>query len=156
MAVDVTEGLKTGWTWGLNVRRAIELLPRDGPIAFALLSWIDSTPATELTDLPPLLREWDAPRYRHLGGVAVELETLLRLVGSGKYFHGFDEIWLFEEVPRGKSPPPRICSVDEVFAVPADLAEWMRSAQCTAGLGDGYGGLNYATSNPRLAALWSA
>ena len=70
-------------------------------------------------------------------------------------FNGFDEVWLFREVPQFPKPD------DVILVAPLDLREdaishelcrWMHASGCEVGLGDGIG-LNYVTREDSVAAI---
>ena len=92
-------------------------------------------------------------RYAEVGDdVAVDVSTLLDLIEKHDLFSGFDEIWLCPRDPESAKPSDVRLTSDVSLGPdpPPGLAEWMRSAGCFAGLGDG-DGLNFATFSPDLA-----
>jgi hypothetical protein len=144
--------LEIGYSRGLNIAGAVELIPADRPFAWAFFSVVDSTRASHLSDLVPYLRELGVNPLERAGGVAFEAGTLKLATDLDPFLDGFDELWLFDEFPQGLvSEPPRFTA--EYGGEFPGLAEWMRGGDCTAGLGDGFG-LNYATFDRDLAALW--
>ena len=125
---------------------------------FMLVTTIDSTDMRQTTTGRGLARREQRCTFLEDGLVVLKPlmtdESLWR-----QLFNGFDEVWLFEEPPMLARPqglsivgPRRL----DAGAVPPGLQEWMRTAGCGVGLGDG-DGLNYATSDERfrraLAAL---
>jgi hypothetical protein len=79
-------------------------------------------------------------------------------VVSRHLFTGFDEVWCFREEPTLAKPDavsivaPLNLSTD---AVPGDVADWMKSAGCALGLGDGIG-MNYVCRDEQTALLLQA
>jgi len=131
------------------------MAPRRLP-AFALSTIIDSTPVRQVTDLLPLLDGIGASHWESGTGITFEIATLRYLVDDD-FFHGFDEIWLFDDLPQLSKVPPRFTSEQggNFSAVEIELIAWMRETGCVAALGDG-DGLRFATADPELASLWRA
>lgn len=120
---------------------------------YALVSRIDST--TSVASLPSLVPFLDSLAAFHddVGGdVVIDSSTLLALVEDHDDLTGFDEGWLFAEMPSTIRPVDVKITSDRSFAgeVPAALETWMAAAGCCVGLGDG-DGLNVATFDRRVA-----
>jgi hypothetical protein len=150
------DAFEFGWTSELNMPLAIEAIAGGGLPAFALSSIIDSGPTLRCDDLVPRVESYGAAWWARESGVFVETATLVRLMDDD-YFHGFDEIWLFDVLPVSLSvAPPRFSSDTGCLVTEARrdaVAAWMRTAGCLAALGDGIG-LNFASFAPSLAAHW--
>jgi len=149
--------LQIGWNSNLDIPSALARLPLQQLQRFrVLVTMIDSTSkVASLPSLVPRLRELDAAFVEIDDDVLLDAPTVLTLIGEGRFFTGFDEIWLFaEDPPVGKPTSIRLTS-DQRIAGPSEvLKEWMQRVACTAGLGDG-DGLNFATFDPTLANLWA-
>ena len=91
-------------------------------------------------------------------GVRISASDFVRLAQSAtSAFNGFDEVWLFKGSPSRTHPEDlRITSEAPITAREAGdistIADWMRSANCVLGLGDGCG-LNYLTTDQQLVDL---
>jgi hypothetical protein len=111
--------------------------------------------AARLPSLVPLLEKLGAFHAEVDDDVAIEVPTFLALVDEHEFSWGFDVIWLCTEIPKSGKPEHIRLTSDAPLGPepPAGLADWMRGSSCCAGLGDG-DGLNYATFDAALAALW--
>jgi hypothetical protein len=154
----MTDVLETGWTPSLDIPTALHAVPSDDAFArYVLVSMIDSTPKVrELLSLVPLLKELGVFYAEVDDDVVIELPTLFALADEHNFLSGFDEVWLCTNVPASGKPTRFRITSDVPFGAepPAGLAEWMLRSSCVAGLGDG-DGLNFATFDPQLAAVWS-
>lgn len=153
----MSDSLYIGWVPAVDIATALHRIPAeqlDG--CFALISMVDSTPRVRtLQSLVPLLRSLGHFLQEVDDDVVIEASSLLTLIDEHEFFSGFDEVWIFREIPRsGKPEGVRITSDTPLRATaPPGLARWMRETRCVAGLGDG-DGLNFVTFDPALAALW--
>jgi hypothetical protein len=119
---------------------------------FALITFLDSSPPTSLTNVQRALAEY-VDEFREVGsGVLLSGRQTVSLARKYLLFTHFDEVWLFGEAPREPKPEGvRIvapCNLSE--EVPSEVADWMWRSGCIVGLGDG-DGLNYVTVDERLA-----
>ncbi len=152
----MSETLHVGWTPDLDVPTAIRRLPSEQLRGLlVLVSMIDSTPQVRrLPSLIPLLKELGAPYTVIDDDVLVDGPTLMVLIDERQFLTGFDEIWLFAEVPASGKPKDLGITSDAPLSAPSDsLQAWMLDTNCLAGLGDGHG-LNFATYDRVLAMLW--
>jgi len=153
----MTASLLHGWNPDLDIPTAITKVSRDlRDPCLVLIAVLDST--TEVSSLPSLAPFLEQRARWHAtvdGDVVVALATLITCLDHPELFAGFDEIWLCDAMPTaGKPAHLGITSDRPLDSEPSpDLARWMRTASCMAGLGDG-DGLNFATFDPALAAAW--
>ncbi len=115
----------------------------------------------EGTDRPG---EWPAVRRRlraegirslQSRGVLLLPPGELDQMSSVGIFNGFDEVYLCGEWnDEFEAFPVRITSdlADFSDATPLGLEDWMLEARCVLAMGDGIGGLNFATPDADLAA----
>ena len=119
---------------------------------FALITSLDSSPPTSLTNVRQALAEY-LDRFRGVGsGVLLSGRQLVLLARRYLLFTHFDEVWLFREAPMEPKPEGvRIVSPSNLGeGVPTEVADWMWRSGCIVGLGDGEG-LNYVTVDEGLA-----
>jgi hypothetical protein len=151
------DGLQVGWNSELDIPAALSRVPASQLASyFVLVSTIDSTTnVSQLPSLLPLLMEHRRWYSVVESDVVIEIPTLELLVGEHDFLTGFDEIWLFKEIPRTGKPRHLRMTSDVPLEPrgPEGLSDWMVESFCCAGLGDG-DGLNYATFEPALAAAW--
>lgn len=114
---------------------------------FFLITSLDSS-----TDMPAaIIAKQIIQRYPGctlLGkGLMIRSGQILDITMAFDLFHGFDELWCFDELPR-KNMPDDVWLVGPLNLdhdpVPPSLSDWMMESGCILGLGDGTG-LNYAT-----------
>ena len=149
--------LQFGWNPELNIRSAVDMVdPLLLTGCHAMVSVLDSTPGVRrLPSLLPLLRSLRVVHEEVGDDVAIPGTVLRSLIDEHDFFTGFDEIYLFHELPTRMKPDTFRITSDVPFGSPAPsgLADWMDLASCIAALGDGIG-LNFATFDPTIAALW--
>jgi hypothetical protein len=119
---------------------------------FALITSLDSSPPTSLTNVRRALKE-HVDKFREVGsGVLLSGQQTIILARKYLLFTHFDEVWLFREAPMDPKPEGvRIvapCNLSE--EVPTEVANWMYRSGCIVGLGDG-DGLNYVTVDEGVA-----
>jgi hypothetical protein len=120
---------------------------------FALITSLDSSPPTSLTNVRRALAEHVDEEFREVGsGVLLSGQQSVLLARKYLLFTHFDEVWLFREAPREPKPEGvRIVAPYNLSEeVPTEVAIWMRRSGCIVGLGDG-DGLNYVTVDERVA-----
>lgn len=153
----MSEQLHFGWTPDLDVPSALGRVPPERLCPLhVLVTMIDSTPRVRvLQSFLSILRELGADYVEVDDDVLIDVPTLFALIRDRCFLTGFDEVWLFEDPPKvGKPQYLRMTSDKPLRSGPShELVTWMRDANCLAGLGDG-DGLNFATSDGTLAALW--
>jgi hypothetical protein len=125
--------------------------------SFALVTSLDSSPPTSLTNVRRALIEY-VDEFREVGsGILLSGRQTVLLARKYLLFTHFDEVWLFHEAPI--EPKPERASIvapyDLSEEVPSEVADWMWRSGCVVGLGDGEG-LNYVTVDERVARLFSA
>ena len=124
---------------------------------FALITSLDSSPPTSLTNVRRALAE-HVDEFRQVGsGVLLSGQQTLLLARGYLLFTHFDEVWLFDEAPTMGPKPEGVrivapCDLGE--GVPTEVADWMWRSGCVVGLGDGEG-LNYVTVDERVACQLS-
>ncbi len=119
---------------------------------FALITSLDSSPPTSLTNVRRALAE-HVDEFREVGsGVLLSGQQTVLLARKYLLFTHFDEVWLFREAPMEPKPEGvRIVAPYNLSEeVPTEVADWMRRSGCIVGLGDG-DGLNYVTVDERVA-----
>jgi len=121
---------------------------------FALITSLDSSPPTSLTNVQRALSEY-VGEFREVGsGVLLSGQQTVLLARNYLLFTHFDEVWLFRREPL-KPKPEKVTIVllrytlDE--EVPPEVANWMYQSGCIVGLGDDGNGLNYVTVDERVA-----
>ena len=120
---------------------------------FALITSLDSSPPTSLTNVRRALAEHVDEEFREVGsGVLLSGQQTVLLARKYLLFTHFDEVWLFREAPMEPKPEGvRIVAPYNLSEeVPTEVANWMRRSGCIIGLGDG-DGLNYVTVDERVA-----
>jgi hypothetical protein len=120
---------------------------------FALITSLDSSPPTSLTNVRRALAEHVDEEFREVGsGVLLSGQQTVLLARKYLLFTHFDEVWLFREAPMEPKPEGvRIVAPYNLSEeVPTEVANWMRRSGCIVGLGDG-DGLNYVTVDERVA-----
>jgi hypothetical protein len=151
------DSLEFGWTPSLDIPAAFHSVPAERFAGhYVLVSMVDSTPqVARLPSLVPLLDKLGAFHAEVDDDVAIEVQTFLALVDEHEFFLGFDVIWLCTEIPKSGKPEHIRLTSDAPLGPepPAGLVDWMLGSFCCAGLGDG-DGLNFATFDAALAALW--
>lgn len=134
----------------------IELLP-DFELAVVPLLDANERPG-EVPDIRRRLRAEGIRFERHRGALLLAPGELDQMSSVGM-FTGFDELYLCSEWNDEFEPfPARITADVASFAdgTPLGLEEWMLDVGCLLALGDGGGGLNFATLDPELAARMRA
>lgn len=150
--------LLCGWNAELDITTAIgqPQLRAEIDACHVLIAMVDSTPASDVADLVPMLRSM-GENHSELGlGIVVLGRTFLALVEEEGFFNGFDEIWSFRERPT-KAKPDEVRLISDRRLnneVPTEMDDWLLGSDLVIGLGDGVG-LNYVTPHPRLAELWT-
>ena len=120
---------------------------------FALITSLDSSPPTSLTNVRRALAEHVDEEFREVGsGVLLSGQQTVLLARKYLLFTHFDEVWLFREAPMEPKPEGvRIVAPYNLSEeVPTEVANWVRRSGCIVGLGDG-DGLNYVTVDERVA-----
>jgi hypothetical protein len=119
---------------------------------FVLITSLDSSPPTSLTNVQRALAEY-VDEFQEVGsGILLSGRQTLLLARRYHLFTHFDEVWLFREAPM-EPKPERVSIVapyDLSEEVPSEVADWMWRSGCVVGLGDGEG-LNYVTVDEGLA-----
>jgi hypothetical protein len=148
--------VRWGWNPDLDIPSALRIVPADLRPPYALVTVVDSSANVRaISSVGPLLEEMNAT-HEYVGeGLAIMVSVLLRLSHDYNFFHGFDEVWLCNDVPAVRKPAGlRLTSDVQLGAEPPlGAAEWMQASGCIAGLGDGIG-LNYVTSEEWLESRW--
>jgi hypothetical protein len=119
---------------------------------FALITSLDSSPPTSLTNVRRALAE-HVDEFREVGsGVLLSGQQTILLARKYLLFTHFDEVWLFRQALMEPKPEGvRIVAPYNLSEeVPTEVANWMRRSGCIVGLGDG-DGLNYVTVDERVA-----
>jgi hypothetical protein len=119
---------------------------------FALITSLDSSPPTSLTNVRRALAE-HVDEFREVGsGVLLSGQQTILLARKYLLFTHFDEVWLFRQALMEPKPEGvRIVTPYNLSEeVPTEVANWMRRSGCIVGLGDG-DGLNYVTVDERVA-----
>jgi hypothetical protein len=124
--------------------------------SFALITSLDSSPPTSLTNVGRALVE-HVDEFREVGsGILLSGRQTVLLARKYLLFTHFDEVWLFDEAPI--EPKPERTSIvapyDLSEEVPPEVADWMWRSGCVVGLGDGVG-LNYVTVDEHVVHLLS-
>ena len=119
---------------------------------FALITSLDSSPPTSLTNVRRALNEHVDEFWEVGSGVLLSGQQTISLAREYLLFTHFDEMWLFGEAPI--EPKPEGVSIvapcDLGEGVPTEVADWMWRSGCVVGMGDGEG-LNYVTVDEDLA-----
>ena len=122
---------------------------------FALITSLDSSPPTSLTNVRRALAEHVDEEFREVGsGVLLSGQQTVLLARKYLLFTHFDEVWLFRDEPQEPKAEevtivlPRYNLSEEV---PTEVADWMYRSGCIVGLGDDGNGLNYVTVDERVA-----
>lgn len=153
----MSDSLQIGWNPSLDIPAALRRVPAERLAAqCVLVSMIDSTPRVRrLPSLVPLLETLGVFYTTVDDDVIIGIPAFFALVDEHDFLSGFDEVWLCAEKPgAGKPEGLRITSDTPLGPEPpSGLADWMLESSCGTGLGDG-DGLNFATFDPALAALW--
>jgi hypothetical protein len=123
---------------------------------FVLITSLDSSPPTSLTNVQRALAEY-VDQFQEVGsGVLLSGRQTLLLARRYHLFTHFDEVWLFHQAPM-EPKPERVSIVapyDLSEEAPSEVADWMWRSRCVVGLGDGEG-LNYVTVDELVAHLLS-
>jgi hypothetical protein len=121
---------------------------------FALITSLDSSPPTSLTNVRRALAE-HVDEFREVGwGILLSGQQTVLLAQRYLLFTHFDEMWLFREAPMEPKPDkvtivlPRYNLNEEV---PPEVANWMYRSGCIVGLADDGNGLNYVTTDEHVA-----
>ena len=97
------------------------------------------------------------PAVKLLGvGLILPSEILADARMSRRLFAGFDEVWCFHMEPTLAKPEELSIVAPRNFGiegVPEDVVDWMRSAACALGLGDGIG-MNYVCRDAQTASFF--
>lgn len=120
---------------------------------FALITSLDSSPPTSLTNVRRALRDHVDEFWEVGSGVLLSGQQTILLAREYPLFTHFDEMWLFREAPTMGPKPEGVrivapCHLGE--GVPTEVADWMWRSGCVVGMGDGEG-LNYVTVDEGLA-----
>jgi hypothetical protein len=119
---------------------------------FALITSLDSSPPTSLTNVQRALAE-HVDGFREVGsGILLSGQQTVSLARKYLLFTHFDEVWLFREAPMESKPEGvRIVAPSNLSEeVPNEVVDWMWRSGCVVGLGDGEG-LNYVTVDEGVA-----
>jgi hypothetical protein len=145
-----------GWNQDFDMPSAMAAMPKDRlEGAVALLPVIDSTPdVASMRSLIPRLERRKRSYVVVDRDVAIDVPTLIELIDD-EFFSGFDEVWLYDGATPARGKPEGLqMTSDQAFVEPREgVREWMIDSGCLAALGDGCG-LNFATFDEDLAALW--
>jgi len=119
---------------------------------FALITSLDSSPPTSLTNVRRALNEHVDEFWEVGSGILLSGQQTISLAREYLLFTHFDEVWLFREPPM--DPKPKGVSIvapcDLSEDVPTEVADWIQRSGCVVGLGDGEG-LNYVTVDEGIA-----
>ena len=119
---------------------------------FALITSLDSSPPTSLTNVRQALNE-HIDEFREVGsGILLSGRQTVLLVRRYLLFTHFDEVWLYREAPMEPKPEGIriVAPYDLSEGVPTEVANWMYRSGCVVGLGDG-DGLNYVTVDEHVS-----
>ncbi|HEX3870380.1 MAG TPA: hypothetical protein VHV77_08090 [Pirellulales bacterium] len=154
-----TAGYTSGWfdTSIYDFLLALGEIPSG--MSYSLITVIDSStePAKCLekgTTLAPLRGKTEVVG----SGLLLPTRELVEANRANRLFFGFDEIWFFPSIRRTGNPltskPPQVSLVEpggiESQMLP-QLQQWMRTSQCSLGLGDGEG-MNFCARLSGFAA----
>lgn len=114
-------------------------------MAYALITCLDSS--FDISSMLEQNRRLNSLKGKcHLVGQGILLTTrqLLTAERHNRLFFGFDEVWFFPTSDVEAKPESLVITGPERINLPEmeEYSEWMRSSNCSLGLGDGTG-MNY-------------
>jgi hypothetical protein len=141
-----------GRQMGASIRSVLEAFPDVvGAAPFALVSSLDSTDTTALTTVAREILQLNEATTVSLVPLVFTGAGLIEWSSEVRPFHGFDELWLFADLPpRSVAHAVSLLAPVEVDrGLSPETAAWMRRSACLLGLGDGYG-LNFVAADKFL------